>query len=1105
MSIRYSALMFVVACLWACHSTEEKRFAIHKGPELGIGFQNTILTSDSLNALTFEYIYNGSGIGVGDFDNDGRQDLFFGGNQVSSRLYLNKGDMQFADVTEASGTITSQWVTGVSVTDINQDGRADIYLCIGGKTPGKKRKNLLFINNGIKNGTPVFTESAAAYGLDDQSYSTMAAFLDFDKDGDLDLYLVNNWLETFNRNNLRPKRVNGEAESTDKLYRNNGNKTFTDVSGEAGILIEGYGLGVNVCDLNQDSWPDIYVSNDFMSNDLLWINQRDGTFRNQIGEYFKHQTHNGMGIDVADFNNDALQDIIVVDMLPPDHKRQKLMTPGQNYDFFHMSLQQGYQPQYMRNTLQLNRGKTKKGNVLFSEMAFLAGVAKTDWSWTPLFADFDNDGWKDLFIANGYRKDVTDLDFIFFGLRNESPFGTPEKRREKLNEELNRLPPVKLSNHLFRNNGALVFEDVTKKWGIDFSTFSNGSVYADLDNDGDLDIVTNNIDQEVIVYKNLSSNTGVRNHYLKLKSTEPGTYNEKIWVFNKGKSQFFEHTPFRGYQSTVEHGVHVGLGQHSTADSIFIVWNDSLAQTFRNIKSDSTLFYSRKNATPFRGFEKKEDQDFRFEETSVNYFTHEEKSQPDIITKRTLLHELSYYGPCLAAGDVNGDKLDDILVGGEPGSSCRIFIQQPEGTFRQSDFEVTDSGEEGDALFFDADIDGDEDLYLASASPSGEVEAKPHRLYLNDGTGHLTLSGSIPLITTSASCVEACDFDRDGDPDLFVGGRIKAREYPLPPRSYILRNDGGVFRDITSTINPLLLNPGVVSSAVWTDVNNDHLTDLVIAGEWMPIRVFKNKGTHFPEITDELGLNKTDGWWNCVRAADIDGDGFTDLIAGNMGANSYFTPTQEEPVMIVARDFDNNGSIDPLITYYNPIEKNRFLVHNRLVLLDQVPSLKKKFETFTQYATTPFSKVFDDRDLKDAYTRSSFVLTSHLFVNQQGKSFQPLPLPDVAQLSAVQDMVVDDLNNDGKQDLLLIGNMHSQETLFGRYDASVGCILLGEEKFQWKEFDPVSGGFIADGDARRIVKLRTSGDPQYLVANHNGGLQQFKMINRSRYITRNIK
>lgn len=1089
MRIHWISLVAALVAV-ACTKKPQTLFTTHSGPDLGITFQNTLVTDDTINALSFEYIYNGSGVGVGDFNKDGLPDLYFGGNQVSSQLYLNKGNLQFEDVTEKSGTATSSWVTGVAVVDINGDGLDDIYLCVGGIGTPETRKNLLFVNQGVEDGIPVFKEEAAAYGLADDSYSTMAAFFDYDKDGDLDMYLLNNWLEKFNRNNLRPRRVKGEAESTDRLYRNNGDNTFTDVSAEAGILIEGYGLGVVVCDINNDSWPDVYVSNDFLSNDLLWVNQGDGTFVNRIGDYLKHQAHNGMGADIADFNNDNLPDIVAVDMLPPGHERQKLMTPGQNYDFFHMALDMGYEPQYMRNTLQLNRGPSPDGaTYLFSEIAFLAGIARTDWSWAPLFADFDNDGYKDLFVGNGYRKDVTNLDFVFFGLGG-SPFGTPETRLQNLHQEVANLPDVKLPNPVYRNNGTLIFEDKTEAWGAAVPTFTNGAVYVDLDNDGDLDLVTNNIDQEVIVYENTANHLPQRHHFIRL-IPESIPLNEKILVYAGGESQLVEMTPFRGFQSTVERAAHFGLGTNATVDSVLILWPDSTCTRMVSLPADTVVVYSKKTAEPMRRVATPRNMLMQRMELAAH--RHQEKSPSDILSTRTLMHELSRFGPCLARGDVDGDGLDDFCVGGENGEATAIYIQQPNGTFALKQSLPPTMGDDGGALFADLDGDGDIDLYIASASPGGGLPAAPHRIYWNDGTGTFSLAeGVLPDVNTSASCVVAADIDQDGDIDLFVGGRLLEGRYPHAPRSYVLRNDGGKFTDVTEALNPALASPGMVTSAVWADVDNDGNPDLIVAGEWMPIRIFRNAGTEFVEVTDDYGLTHSSGWWNCVEVADLNGDGFVDIIAGNTGGNSFFSSSAENPVQIVVKDFDNNGSIDPIITYFNEFDRERFIVHNRLVLIDQLPKVKGRFETFTQYAVTPFKQAFTPEELEGALTLDARKLESVVMINEGGKSFRIVDLPDIAQISTVNDLVVDDINGDGHADLILIGNNYDQETLFGRFDASLGTVLLGDGAFNWTPLPHYESGFLADGNARYIELLRSGGEGKILlVSNNNGPLQFF--------------
>ncbi|HYG20772.1 MAG TPA: VCBS repeat-containing protein [Ohtaekwangia sp.] len=1093
---KYASLFLIGFALASCKSSgdKEKLFTIRHGDELGIDFVNSIATSDSVNALSFEYIYNGSGVGVGDFDNDGLADLFFGGNQVSSRLYLNKGDLKFEEVTEKAGVTTNRWITGVSVVDINQDGWMDIFLAVAGKTSPENMRDLLFINQGLTDGAPVFKESAKAYGIDDDGYGTMGAFFDYDKDGDLDLYLVRNALESFNRNNLRAKRINGEASSTDQLYRNNGNNTFENVSREAGILIEGYGLGVNISDLNHDSWPDVYVSNDFMSNDLIWINQQDGTFKNVAGDYLKHQTHNGMGVDIADFNNDALTDIVVVDMLPPGHKRQKMMTPGQNYDHFHMSEQMGYQPQYMRNTLQLNRGKFDDGNVRFSEIAFMAGVSATDWSWAPLFADFDNDGWKDLFIANGYRKDVTDLDFIFFGLNDGNPFGTPEARSKRFNTELDKLPEVKLNNYVFRNTGSLVFEDKTAAWGTDLETFSNGAAYADLDNDGDLDLITNNIDQEVIVYENQLNAWADKHHFLMLQSTDTGVLNQKVWVYAHGQQQYQELTPYRGFQSTVTSNAHFGLGTADAVDSIVILWPDMKRLVYRNIQADTVIRFSQRDADGIAN-EKLlgTDDNFMFKKVDKITFVHRESSPSDIKVTRTLMHELSRFGPCIASGDINGDQLDDFFVGAEKGSSSRLFIQRANGEFRAVIIETDTLQEDGDALFFDSDNDGDADLYVASSCATSQEKAGRHRLYINDGNGNFNKTDSaLPDVTISASCVVNADYDGDGDQDLFIGGRLDPGQYPLHPRSAVYRNDGGKFTDVTEQLNSALRQPGMVTSALWADIDNDKRPDLILAGEWMPIRVFLNTTAGFKEGTESLGLQGSDGWWNCLQAGDFNGDGFIDIVAGNTGKNSYFQPTAEYPVKVIAKDFDKNGSIDPVVTYYNPVEKDRFVVHNRMVLIDQIPGVKRRIEKFLQYATTPYDKLFTAEEIEGAYEANAYMLASKLLINQKGNKFELRDLPETAQVSTLNDMIIDDLNGDGHLDIIAIGNNYSQETLFGRFNASLGTILLGDGAFGWRSPEPVHSGFLVDGNAKYITSLDIPGRKKaFVITNNNDSLDYY--------------
>lgn len=1096
--MKFKFALFSLLLTWgACTQRNGKLFKIRQGEDIGIDFKNTILTNDTLNALSYEYIYNGSGVGVGDFNNDGLADVFFGGNQVSSQLYLNQGNLLFKNCTAQAGVATSKWITGVSVVDINQDGWMDIYLSVAGLTDANNRRNILFINKGVVNGVPQFIESTKLYGLDDDSYSTMAAFFDYDRDGDLDVYLLNNWLEKFNRNNIRPKRINGEAPSNDKLFQNNGDNTFTNVSAQAGILVEGYGLGVNVSDINQDGWPDVYVSNDFMSNDLIWVNQHNGTFMNKASDYLKHQTHNGMGVDVADFNNDTLPDIVEVDMLPPGHQRQKMMTPGQNHDNFNMAVQMGYQPQYMRNTLQLNRGVMPNGHNQFSEISFMAGVSKTDWSWAPLLADFDNDGLKDLFIGNGYRKDVTNLDFIFFSMEN-NPFGTQETRKKKFTDELNKLPEVKVSNYIFQNKGGLTFEDKTNAWGMELPSYTNGAAYADFDNDGDLDLIVNNIDQNVFLYENQARQKKSKAHFIQFQSMDSGLYNQKIKVYTGATIQYQEMTPYRGFQSSVSTIAHFGLGEINKIDSVVISYPDQSIIRYYNLSTDTLIKFSKKESEkkPFQS--KKTNLHFYFQQTFLAKYVHKETSPADIKVTRTLLHELSRYGPCVASADVDGDGLDDFFVGGEAGISSWLFVQRMDGSFTPQILSQDSTREDGGALFFDADGDGDVDLYVGGACPSSSQQAAGHQLFFNDGVGNFSLTSNLPEIKTSASCVEASDYDGDGDLDLFVGGRVKPNEYPLPPRSYILRNNHGRFTDVTAMLNGSLENPGLVSSAAWADIDNDKKIDLIITGEWMPVRIFKNEGKILREITNEVGLENSNGWWNCIEVADLNHDGFVEIIAGNTGKNSYFQPTLKEPVQIVAKDFDKNGSMDPLVTYFNPVEGERFMVYNRLVVIDQIPSIKKRFETFGQYAAMPFEKAFRKNELEGAYVGNAYSLASAMWVNKEGKSFEKMELPEIAQLSTINDILVDDVNADGQTDLVLIGNNYAQETLFGRYDASIGTVLLGYGKLKWKSEEPSQGRMVADGDAKYIRSLRTAFGKTYMVVNNNDSIDFFRVVSEGK-------
>ncbi len=916
-------LFLFVVVLSAC---EKPGFELMPSTHTNIDFNNRIEENDTFNVLRFEYIYNGAGVGVGDFDNDGRTDIFFAGNMVSSKLYLNKGDFTFQDVTVPAGLQTNLWCTGVSLIDINQDGKLDIYVCTANPRNNEQSPNLLFINRGKdENGVPVFEEVASQAGLDNLGYSTQAAFLDYDLDGDLDMYLLNNAIEKYPRNTPIGQRADGSGKSIDKLFRydsttKNGVPLFTDVSIEAGILPEGWGLGVVVNDINQDGYPDVYVANDFLSNDHLFINNMDGTFTDRIGQYLKHQEFNGMGVDMADINNDGLNDVVALDMLPEDNLRKKTMFSNSGYDRFQKNLQMKYQPQYVRNVLQINNG-----NGTFSDIGYFAGVSETDWSWSSLLADFDNDGFRDLLITNGYRKDVTDLDFVAYS-KESSLFGTDEVKMKNVIKAVNELEGVKKPNFIFKNNGDLTFSNQAEAWGMNQQSYSNGAAYADFDNDGDLDLVTNNINDEAFVYRNdLNTNANRGDHnFLRIKlQGEKGNlagYGTKITVYSDGQVHYAEHQTIRGYKSTVENIEHFGLGKvpSGMVDSITIRWPGGKSQILRNISTNQTILVQHSDAvlTP-KQLAPAVTLLTESHKTVDLQYRHQEEEFVDFLEGQFLLpHKHSQGGPGITVGDVNGDGLDDFILGGSAGKQAKIFLQQVNGSFK-TDSLPTKMAEDMGLLLFDADNDGDLDVYCVSGSSEfkGNKLNYQDRFYRNSGNGKFEYDASaLPELTSSGSCVVANDFDRDGDLDLFVGGRVVPMRYPETPESYLLVNRGdGKFDNQAIKFSSTLGSTGLVTSAIWSDVNNDGWTDLVVVGEWMSITFFiNNQGKSFTT----LALENSTGWWNSISGGDFDNDGDIDYIAGNLGLNSIYKASVDEPVTIYAKDFDNNGSVDPIICRY---------------------------------------------------------------------------------------------------------------------------------------------------------------------------------------------
>lgn len=1050
----------------------------------GIDFVNQLTYNDSLTVLEFEYMFNGAGVALIDINNDGLQDIYFTGNMVSGKLYLNKGNMKFEDITQKAGVATSGWTYGVSVVDINQDGYKDIYICKGGnrKTPNSAMKNLFFINN--KNNT--FSEVATQMNLADDGYDIQAAFLDYDKDGDLDMYLLRNAFVNYNRNNARPKETQGKAASTDKLYRNDGAQEngvihFTDVSEKEGITIEGFGLGISVCDLNQDNWPDLYVSNDFLTNDLVYINtHKNGKhlgFVNQAHESLRHTTYNGMGNDVADFNNDGLEDIAVVDMLPPDNKRWKLTMMGNRYDEFEQNIRLGYEPQYVRNTLQLNNGTDLDGNLSFSEIGALSGVHATEWSWAPLFADYDNDGLKDLFIANGYRQDVTNLDFIIYG-KTTLFMGTPEANRQDRLRELSKFPGIQLHNYVFKNKGNLQFEDVSKQWGLTAETFSNGTAYGDLDNDGDLDLVVNNLDQTSKIFENQTNKIKPEHNWLRIKfeGAKPNRdgFGCKVWVWQNSQLQYQYFSPVRGYLSTVESFLHFGLSAEKV-DSLKVLWPDGKSQIIQNPKTKQLLTLQYKNANlKLESSSQRHNKLFEKHENLGIEPLHTEDNFVDFKTQALLPHLHSQAGPALAVGDLNGDHLEDVFVGAAAEGKPSIYLQQANGKFVAKVFPVTNLADNMGSLFFDADGDHDLDLWISSGGvrPQHEGEAIYHsQLWMNDGKGNFAKNTtSLPSVYSSVSSVVASDFDHDGDLDLFVAGRVCPGEYPKTPRSYLLRNDSKntqiKFTDITPSVSGLQ-RIGMVSSALWTDYNNDTWPDLMLVGEYMPITLFTNQHGKLVQ-SDAPSLEKSNGWWNSLTAGDFDHDGDIDYLVGNLGKNTQYHASKQEPVSVYGKDFDKNGLIDPIMTHFKDGEEQ--MVHARDDLNKQITAMRARFKDYTSYAEVPFKESFRKDELEDALALQAYHFESVYLENKGKDGFIMHELPLEAQFAPLFGMQTGDFNADGHLDVLAVGNSFATEVQTGRYDAMGGVLLLGNGKGQFK-IDRHSVDIKGDNKALITIKL----------------------------------
>ncbi|WP_457652351.1 VCBS repeat-containing protein [Rhodocaloribacter sp.] len=1084
----------VSACASPAPEPEAPLFTRVPARVSGVTFVNRIVEDEGFNVLEYEYFYNGGGVAVGDIDGDGLPDLFFTANMGPNRLYRNRGGFVFEDVTERAGLAetAATWDTGVAMADVNGDGRLDLYVCRSGRVGEDRRRNALYVNDG--DGT--FTERAAEYGLDDPAYSTHAAFFDYDRDGDLDLYLLNHPIRRLNRFDVALLKRQRDPLAGDKLYRNDGGH-FTDVSAEAGILGNpiGFGLSITVSDLNDDGWPDLFVANDYVEDDYLYLNNGDGTFTESIRDALAHSSYSSMGADVADFDNDARPDILTLDMLAEDNRRQKLLKGPDGYERFAMRLGFGYHPQYMRNMLQRNNG-----NGTFSEIGQMAGVSNTDWSWAPLFADFDLDGWKDLFVTNGYLRDYTDLDFLATldrALREAKASGRPVDPLALVRQ----MPSTPLPNYVFRNNGDGTFGNRSAAWGLAEPGFSNGAAYADLDGDGDPDLVVNNVNAEASVYENHAERYAGRHHLTVRLDGPPGNrfgVGAKVTLTTGDGRRFFqEMNPGRGYQSTVAPELLFGLGDAARV-RVAVTWPDGRRQSLPDVAADRTLTLRHADASEAPAEPPAGDEPpplfAPLADARGLAFTHREDPFVDFEREPLLPHMLSRLGPALARADVNRDGLPDVFTGGAKGQPAALFLQQIDGRFRRVPvpaFEADRAFEDVAARFFDADGDGDPDLYVVSGGSDVPRDAPGYqdRLYVNNGFGRLTRApGALPAMPASGGAVAAHDFDGDGDLDLFVGGRVLPGRYPLAPRSYLLENDGaGHFTDATPEA---LAAPGMVTAALWRDFDGDGTAELVLAGEWMPLRVFRVNADHtFTEVTEEAGLARTNGWWNALAAADFDGDGDLDLVAGNRGLNAPMRASLREPARIHAADFDRNGFVDAVMSHY--IHGKPWPVPARDELLAQIPSLAERFPTYASYADATIDAVLP---LEEAVMFEAFDFETRLFENLGHGTFRPRRLPLEAQISQVNALIVADFDRDGATDVLMAGNNFSVRPQWGAYDAGQGLLLRGRGDGTFEPVTAARSGLFLPGEVRGLVVVPTPAGPVVVAAHNDAPLAVFALL-----------
>ncbi|MGV6862426.1 MAG: VCBS repeat-containing protein [Putridiphycobacter sp.] len=1060
--------------------SEQMYFTTLTPAETGISFSNNLTETDELNYFTYEYMYNGGGVAVGDINNDGLTDIYFTGNQVSDKLYLNKGDMKFEDITSSAiGDKASEgWHTGVSMVDINQDGWLDIYVCRSGLQEDKDLLgNLLFINN--KNNT--FSEKATEFGVDVKRKTTQSVFFDFDNDNDLDLYVMNHPNQNKDGKTMSVGAVNdlikkGSPDSDVLLENVDG--SFVDITKKAGMSNHAYGLGVTASDINGDGFIDLYVSNDYMAPDHLYINNGDGTFTDEVQKQMKHISNYAMGNDVADFNNDGFLDVFVLDMVSEDHIRSKKNMGGMSTDKFWQAVSVGYHYQYMFNTLQMNNG-----NGSFSEIAQLSGVSKTDWSWTPLFVDFDNDGLKDLIVTNGYRRDTRDNDYV---RQSKNPLN----KNKSVDEQLELIPTTKVLNYIYKNNGSLHFDKKMDDWKLTTPVNSNGAAYADFDNDGDVDLVINNMEDVSSVLRNdLSSNNRfIRLKLIKNKSIALGT--KVKLITDNGDVQYQELQTTRGYQSSVEPILHFGVSSAQKIEKIEIVWTDNSITVIEQPEVNKLIEVTYESSKKRPNTQVKTNDNMFEDKSELVDFKHQEFFVNDFETEVLLPNKMSQLGPFMSKGDINGDGLEDFYLSGSRGFSGKMFVQQSSGEFKlvSGPWETQKQREEMGSAFFDIDGDGDLDLYVLSGGNEYDIRSKNlyDQLYLNDGNGQFSnQSDQLPFMETSGQRLTVGDYDNDGDIDVFIGGRQTPGFYPFAPRSFLLENQGGKLIDVTVNSKDLM-GPGLITESVFEDFDQDGDLDLICVGEWMPISFFENQKGIFTNVTKKYGTENEVGWWQSITVGDYNNDGKNDYIIGNQGWNNKFHPAKDHPLEIYCHDFDESGTYDIVLGKYQ--NNVCYPVRGKQCSTEQMPFVSQKFPTYGEFAVADLEKIYGKENLEKALHYSATTFSSVILLSQ-GDSYAIKELPVYAQISPINAGVSIDVNQDGNLDFVGVGNNYGAEVETVRYDAGVGVVLLGDGKGNFTNVRPAESGFFTNGDAKDMLLF----NKMILVSSNNANLKLFKL------------